>query len=1033
MSPLSPRIRNKILAEAIARAPAPDRARQGLNHLFTTSARALLKQPAPEQARILAVLFSGSQAMGNLLLAHPEWLASVLAPEHLQHPRQEQGLRREVNAWLQPALQISDYAGAFAKLRQFKQREMLRIAARDLARMGDAPQITREISNVADVCLSAVLQLCRQQLAERFGQPFHQDAQHRWQATEFAVLGLGKLGGQELNYSSDVDVLFLYSDEGNVFKEAPRQPKANGQGMTNHQFFKRLAEAFILEVTRQTPEGSLFRIDLRLRPEGDAGPLVRSLSSHEDYYAQWGQTWERMMLIKGRGVAGDAALAAEFLEVVQPFRYPRSLSEGFLREVAAMKIRIENEVVKAGELDRNVKLGPGGIREIEFIAQALQLLHAGRIPFLQGAQTLPTLGKLKEYNLLSAPDVPALSTAYCFLRDVEHRLQMEDNLQTHTIPAEPKARERLAAMMGFSRPADFESALTEHTRRVRKVYDKLLKGVPIESETVFPRQFQGAESEWKQMLAAHSFQDVERTFRLLNEFANGPGYGHVSPRTLDLAWQLLPKLFALCPTHPRSRRRKGSDSARTRIPSAKILSDPDRVVARLDSFISAYGSRAMLFETWANNPSLFELLVLLFDRSDFLAEMAIRTPDLVDDLVLTGRLRRQKTAREILQDLRHGHADQDQRLWLRRYHQAEFMRIGLRDILGLAEGEQNLSELSGLADACLQYALEVVLKRNHLSKPPFVVIGLGKLGGQEINYGSDLDIIFVAGAPTKNLSKLQRLAVDIMELLSSHTELGIAFVMDARLRPDGEKGLLVNTLPAYEEYYRRRAQLWEIQSLTRLRPIAGDLKLGEQFQQMAAVLTDFRPENVRANFALPSTEPKPKLTAVARGKPPPRHERSGLAAYCPAWRGAIARMRQRIETERTAAGQEALAIKTGAGGLMDAEFIAQTLALAHGWQEANTLRALLHAREENALALADADLLIENYRQLRRVEGILRRWSFEGETVLPLDPAPFYRVAVRCGFTTAETFRAAIATYRRAIRLVYKKVFTEVAADMSRG
>jgi glutamate-ammonia-ligase adenylyltransferase len=421
------------------------------------------------------------------------------------------------------------------------------------------------------------------------------------------------------------------------------------------------------------------------------------------------------------------------------------------------------------------------------------------------------------------------------------------------------------------------------------------------------------------------------------------------------------------------------------------LSDPDRVVTRLDSFISAYGARAMLYELWNRNPTIFELLVLLFDRSEFLAELAIRTPDLVDELVISGRLRQRKSAEETLRDLRHGLADEDQRLWLRRYHQAELMRIGLRDILGLADFEQYLTELSGLADACLQYALEVVLRQHKVKSLPFVVIGLGKLGGAEIDYGSDLDVVFVADNKAKNLPALGRLALEVLDLLSARTEQGVVFRTDARLRPDGEKGLLVNTLRAYEDYYRQRGQLWEIQSLTRTRPVAGDLKVGAQFQTLAATLTNFR------------------------------QPASPLVAYAPDWKQKIHQMRMRIEKERTPQGKDDLAIKTGKGGLIDAEFIAQTLCLENGWQEANTLRALERGRA--AAVLPEADKLIENYRQLRRVEGILRRWSYEGETVLPDDPAPYYRVSIRCGFPTADAFREALADWRRAIREVYLKVF----------
>jgi glutamate-ammonia-ligase adenylyltransferase len=441
-----------------------------------------------------------------------------------------------------------------------------------------------------------------------------------------------------------------------------------------------------------------------------------------------------------------------------------------------------------------------------------------------------------------------------------------------------------------------------------------------------------------------------------------------------------------------------------------VLSDPDRVLTRLDQFVTAYGARATLFEMWNSNPSLFELMLLLFDRSEFLAEAAIRTPDLVDALVLGGRLRRGKSAVEILEDLRHGRDDADQRLWLRSYHQAELMRIGLRDILGLAGFEQNLTELSALADACLQYALEVVLRKHKLKAAPLVIIGLGKLGGSEINYGSDLDIIFVSNVPTRNLPKLQSVAVEVMDLISSRTEMGVAFATDARLRPDGEKGLFVNTLEAYDDYYRRRAQLWEIQALSRTRPVAGNLALGNQFQKLAGGLTNFTPENVRANFKQRADRP-----ARVAGL------RAGLSAYNPKWKREIQRMRGRIEKERTPTGQDALAIKTGAGGLMDAEFLAQTFCLARGWQEPNTLRALERARDAGTLKLGDADKLIEGYRRLRRVEGILRRWSFEGETALPDEEAPFYRVSIRCGFGSAKEFRGALAKWRRDIRAVYNK------------
>jgi glutamate-ammonia-ligase adenylyltransferase len=292
----------------------------------------------------------------------------------------------------------------------------------------------------------------------------------------------------------------------------------------------------------------------------------------------------------------------------------------------------------------------------------------------------------------------------------------------------------------------------------------------------------------------------------------------------------------------------------------------------------------------------------------------------------------------------------------------------------------------------MQYALEVVMRRNRLKRAPFVIIGLGKLGGAEIDYGSDLDIVFVAENGAKNLQKLSKLALEVLDLVSSRTEQGMLFHTDARLRPDGEKGLLVNTLKAYEEYYRQRAMLWEIQTLTRTRPVAGNTKTGDLFQKLAARLTNFH---------------APTLP---------------LAAFSPEWKQKIRDMRLRIEKERTPTGKDDLAIKTGAGGLVDAEFVAQALCLENGWQEPNTLRALERGRD--AGSLPDAEKLISNYRLLRRVEGILRRWSYEGETVLPDDPAPYYRVSVRCGYSTPEAFRAALAECRKTIRDVYNRFFS---------
>ncbi len=968
----------------------PARARRYFELFQASEARAALAGASAEQARVLAAVWSGSPYLSDHLLRCPDWLPLLLDVEALRHARTEAGLRREVSGWLREALAARRFEAALGRMRQFKQRESLRIAARDLARLGDVVAITGELSVLADVCLDGVYQVVRAQMAERFGEPYEQDPRGVWQPSRFCVLGLGKLGGRELNYSSDVDVLFVYSDEGHVFKNPPgRQEKP--RGLANHQYFKRLAEGFIAEVSRSTADGMLFRIDLRLRPDGAAGPLARSVASYENYYAQWGQTWERMMLMKARCVAGELVLAEEFLDAIQAFRFPRSLSESALQDIAAMKRRIEEEIVGSGDLDRNVKLGRGGIREIEFIAQTHQLLGAGRQPFLACPRTLDTLERLVRYQRLQPAEAEHLAAAYRFLRDLEHRLQMEQNLQTHTLPTERQARERLARQMGLSSLRAFEDELNDHRRRVRAIYDETF-ALKVEAGPELAPPFDTDDREWLERLANHKFRDPAQALRLVRAFVLGPGFGHQAPRTEAAARELLARLLRLCPrrdTPPPWSVAEFPDGN----PASRLLSDPDRVLARLDTFIAGYGSRALLLDSWRSKPTLFELLVLLFDRSEFLAETAIRTPDLVDELEQTGHLLRTKDAGAILRDLRYGAGDADQRLWLRRYHETELMRIGLREILGLADFEQNLVELSALGEACLRYALEAALRLHKFKTVPLAIIGLGKLGGAELNYGSDLDVVFVADDRVRNLPALQKVAVTVLDLVGSQTEHGVAFEVDPRLRPDGEKGLLVNTLRAFTDYYRQRAWLWEIQSLSRCRAVAGDPELGRRFETMAATL---------CNFSAPAS--------------------AARAGHHPAWRAEIAKMRARVEKERTPPGKEALAIKTGAGGLMDAEFIAQVCCLERGWREPNTLQALTRARTEGVLPAADADALIENYRRLRRVEGILRRWSYEGETELPDDPAPQYRVAIRCGFTQTADFLAAVARYRDNIRRVYRQV-----------
>jgi len=992
---------------ALDNAPDPARAREHLERLLAAAGPQSVDSVPPDGRPLLTTLLSGSRALSEWLIRSPELLGPFHEPDSLRRPLLKTAQEQERHQTLL-ALDLTTSSGATRALDQLhanRSRTLLRIATRDLARLAPPSTITLELSDAADVFLEGVLRVVHAQHTSRFGAPWHQDPDGAWQPTPFSVLGLGKLGGQELNYSSDVDLLFVYAEEGATFRIPPRRRTGQppGQILSNHAFFKRLGEALIREASGRGVDAGALRIDMRLRPEGESGPLARSLDSYENFYAEWGQTWERMMLLKARGVAGDLSLAGEFLERIQPFRYPRSLGPGVFREMAGMKARIEREIVRTGELERNVKLGRGGIRDIEFVVQSFQILHGGRNPFLQSAQTLVALPKLALYNLLPDSDTAVLTRAYPFLRDVEHRIQMEDHRQTHTLPDAPPAVTRIARLMGFPDATRFHHALSSHMDAVRAVYTRVfeLPGAADDrtpgsaSHPQPPAGFDDNPQAWRALLQRRGFRDPDAGVRLLRSFVEGPGFVHVSNRTRELGLNLIPRLLEACPgaePHPPA-------APNPRLQPGQIppftLSDPDRVLARLDGYISAYGARASLYELWTARPMVLDHLVRLFDRSEFLAELAIRAPDLVDELEGGGHLRRQKNSDQTLADLLHGLGDTDQHLWLRRYFQTEFMRLGLRDILGWVGEETANLELSALAEACVEYAVRVVMRRNRLRSPPFAVIALGKFGGSELVYGSDLDVLFVAPDSTRNLPRLQKYAAQVVDLLSARTDHGSVFTLDTRLRPDGEKGLLVNVLKAFAPYYRQRAMLWEIQALTRARCVAGHQETGRAFIQLARDLTNFRN---------PSQPP---------------------AAFHPTWKAEIARMRGRIERERTPPGSEHLAFKTGAGGLVDAEFLAQTCAMQGGWFEPNTLESLSLARTHGALSHADAETLIPPFRHLRRMESILRRWSFEGEALLPEDPAAQHRVAVRCGYPDATTFLAEVARWRSDIRAVYARHLPE--------
>jgi glutamate-ammonia-ligase adenylyltransferase len=675
------------------------------------------------------------------------------------------------------------------------------------------------------------------------------------------------------------------------------------------------------------PAGSLFRIDLRLRPEGRAGPLVRSLASMENYYAGFGETWERMALIRTRWICGDRELAYEFLRQLQPFAFPKSPTPDLLDEVAAIKSRIERDIVGFEERNRNVKLGVGGIREIEFVVQALQLLHGARHPFLQETGTLKALRALAELDLLPKHDALALEEAYRFLRRVEHRLQIGDEQQTHTVPDSGETFRILARSLGFSSGTALLEKLGEQMQAVRLVFRRVIQASATAKDD-------GAAdyAGFREPLQA------EKNLGQLGKSASGL---HIAPRTRQIFRKLRPLLLE----------------------EISRAADPDAVLNQFVRFVEAYGFRSLLFELLVANPRLLELLVKTFDASEAAGGWLIRRPQWLEELTRSGMLDRTFSVSQHLARLESSGANKEDVDPVRIYRQREVLRILLRDVLRLAPIAQLFAEMNDLSEACL-----IFLNRLLNPEGTLTIIALGKFGGREIGYGGDLDVIFVGDDP--------RPAQSLIGETSLSTAEGSFSRIDARLRPEGEQGPLVCSLETLRNYYDKRAQFWELQSLTRARGIAGPQRF--DFEALAKEI--WREAGRRADLV-----------------------------------PQIQNMLMRIANER-GSGNDFFDFKTGIGGMIEAEFLIQGLQMQHRLWEPNSLGAIAKLSNHGVLEGGDAVNLADAYTFLRGCESVLRRWQFRSVSSLPVALEEEVRFARRLRFATVEEFRAPYGRAREVIR-----------------
>jgi len=654
----------------------------------------------------------------------------------------------------------------------------------------------------------------------------------------------------------------------------------------------------------------------------------------ENYYAGFGETWERLALIKARGIGGSRELAYEFLRQHQPFIYPKSPSPDLLDEIAGIKRRIERDIVGEDKLERDVKLGRGGIREIEFVVQTLQLIHGARHPFLQESGMLKALRALRQLDLLPREEVLTLDNAYRFLRRVEHRLQIEAEQQTHIVPRESQDLRHLALSLRFSSSEDFTAALQEKMRAVRPIFQRIVSGTPAAGLPT-------ADD-------LEIFSDQKRAAKALSDLVQGAASFHIAPRTRQVFRKLRPALLGWL--------------AKT--------ADPDGTLNQFVRLVEGYGLRSLFFELLVANPRLLELVIKTFDASRFASELLIRRPQLLEDITRDSAFGESRSVAENLRRLDSLGGDVNNLDPIRAYRQRQLLRIMLRDVLGLIQPAAIFAELSDVAEACLVFVAKL------LGSEQLSVIALGKFGGREISYGADLDVLFVGDDV--------RAAQNLMIVMEQPTAEGNVWALDARLRPEGEKGPVVCSPETYESYYASRAQPWELQALTRARAVSGPLQ--NEFMEIAKR----------------------------------------------AWRRAcqdahlfikIDEMLERIRRER-GSGSDFLDLKTGAGGIIEAEFLVQALQMRGNIWEENWERAVDRLHKHGHLGTPEVAKLKNSYAFLRRCELVLRRYDNRGVSGLPSDPDEQRKFAIRLGYDEFDAFRRDYLDARNAIHTLYQQYVT---------
>lgn len=943
----------------------------------------------PRTTEVLVQLFSTSQYFSELLIRSPEMLGWLRAGAER---RDRAALVEDLWAELQEA--PGDEARRLT-LRRFRQRELLRIGYNDIVRDRPLEVTTLDLSHLAEACVEAACRLARAWAVTRHGTPKGPDGR----PARFVVLALGKLGGEELNYSSDIDLIFLYDVEGQTAGPRP---------VAHAEFFARVGGELVRLLADHTALGQAYRVDMRLRPEGEQGALARSLESTLGYYETVGRTWERQALIKCRPVAGDLELGRAFLEAITPFVYRRYLGGAEIGEIKAMKRRIEQRTVSAGTADIEVKTGRGGLRDVEFVVQFLQLLHGGTYPWVRHPNTLAAMNRLEDVGCLTAEERGIMEETYRFLRRVEHRLQTMFDRQTHQMPTDPEAQRTLALRMGYPPESAWEdrtgaaqrflAAYRAKTDLNRRILNHLLHDAfradgsaadPVVDLVLDPSP--GPELI-ASVLGAYPFRDRQRAYQNLMALAREDTPFLSQARCRHFLAAIAPRLLQVLGRTP----------------------DPDMALTNLEQVSVSLGAKAILWELFSVNPPALRLFVELCATSRFLSEILINNPGMIDDLMDSLVVDRPQPAAAIRQELGElCRGAEDLSPILLGFRNKEWVRIGTRDILGREPIRAVTRELADVAGEIVgQVARDQYRRRTARSGVPrreadgrpsrWAILGLGKLGGRELNYQSDLDLVFVFEAagrtrgpagPVANDQFFTELVQRVLRSLGGTSESGPLYPVDTRLRPHGASGPLVLPLDAFRAYYEGPAHSWERLALTRARVLYAPGDFGRAVADTLRAILQIR------------CDPE----ALAR---------------------QVVAMRRKLQETRAATD-----LKRGCGGLVDIEFLIQYLQLVHAaaapeilrpnaWEALGTLRraGLLDRRAVAELRAA--------YDFYRTAESRLRIVHNRSGVELSDDPEALARLAHRfhsepqdrSATANIDAFRADAARHASRVRAWFQQI-----------